>query len=573
MPGGGQIGIVAYGNQNRLFNGNPEQTFYYKVFKRFTHFSQESITIALDGPSLMMMDTPIQLRAKIPRYADLMTDLTLVFQLPDIYSKLYPANSPPSPYTSPNSHINTLTPSFRWIHMLGAFIIQNISIYVGGSQIQTFPGEWLAVRAATDMPADKYLKWRTLVGDIPELTEPEWGAFGKARSYPYEKGGYPQNMLDASGSSTTTAPSIRGREIRVPLPFWFTESWGAALPLVGLQLHEVEVQIQLRTLRDIFRIMDNVFQTEPIRPGRRLQFNPNLPVNTLDQPMASLPSIDTHYNNLTLQANYQTYNDPIAPLQNYYIAQEDVGATTPTQSGFIMNARLEGNYIYLTEKEQAVFAERELMHVVHQVQTFTFPSITAKTRLDLDSHGLLNRIVFFGRRSDAISSRNDFINLSNWKYLNQPPYWPLSAPTTMANNLPIENSGRLISYAQRDILQSARLLLAGNELQEEKSATYFEVQTPFLNTVGSGEAGLNPAAVKPIDVMGPIYQIAFGLNVSDHEQPSGSLNTSRIREVQLEVQPWNLDPYSTFAYDFTVYCESINTVKFMNGMGGLGFAI
>ena len=231
-----------------------------------------------------------------------------------------------------------------------------------------------------------------------------------------------------------------------------------------------------------------------------------------------------------------------------------------------MNARLEGNYIYLTEKEQAMFAERELTHVVHQVQTFTFPSITTRTRLDLDVHGLINRIVFFGRRTDAIESRNDYINLSNWKYLNQAPYWPLTVGAS------VPNSGQLISYAQRDILRSARLLLAGNELQQEKPANYFEVQVPFMTTVGSGAQGLN-GGLQPDNVMGPLYQMTFGLNASDHVQPSGALNTSRIREVQLEVQPWDLDPFSPFAYDFTVYCETINTVKFTNGMGGLGFAI
>jgi hypothetical protein len=176
-------------------------------------------------------------------------------------------------------------------------------------------------------------------------------------------------------------------------------------------------------------------------------------------------------------------------------------------------------------------------------------------------------MIFFGRRSDAIDIRNDYINLSNWKNLSQAPYWPLG-PTAS-----VPNSGRLISYAQRDILRSARLLLAGNELQEEKSATFFEVQTSFDTTTGTGYTGVNAGSIKPDDVMGPMYQMTFGLNASDHEQPSGSLNTSRIREVQLEVQPWDLDPYSPFAYDFTVYCETINTVKFLNGMGGLGFAI
>jgi hypothetical protein len=540
MPGGGQIGLVAFGNQNRFFNGNPDITYFYKAYKRHTHFSQENITIGLDGPNQMMLDTPIKLRAKIPRYADLLSDLTFVFDLPDMYSKLY----------------TKTTPSFRWIHMIGPLIIDTVSVYIGGSQIQTFPGEWIAARATADMPADKYLKWRNLVGDVPELTNPEWGIYGKAANYPYQKGDYPHNLQDPANNPT--GPSIPGRQIRVPLPLWFSESWGRALPLVGLQMHEVEVQIQLKTLREIYRVMDPTFQSEPVRWGRTLVQNPAFPVNNQN---TTVPP----YDNLTLQANYQsTIADANSSIQNFYTQAGDV---VPTQEGFIMNAHLEGNYIYITEKEQVMFAEREITHVVHQVQTFLFPSITSRTRLDLDVHGLINRFLFFGRRTDAIESRNDYVNLSNWKNLTQAPFLPLNPlPTTT-------NSGQLISYAQRDIIRSVRLLLAGNELQEEKNASFYEVQTPFMTTTGSGVAGISPGFVKPDDVMGPLYQMTFGLNASDHEQPSGSLNTSRIREVQLEVQPWDLDPYSAFAYDFTVYCETINIVKITNGMGGLGFAI
>ena len=83
---------------------------------------------------------------------------------------------------------------------------------------------------------------------------------------------------------------------------------------------------------------------------------------------------------------------------------------------------------------------------------------------------------------------------------------------------------------------------------------------------------LNPG-VRPEDVMGPIYQIPFAFHASDHDQPSGSLNSSRLREFQLEVNPWTLDPNSQFVYDFTVYVESLNLVKFTNGMGGMAFAV
>ena len=214
-----------------------------------------------------------------------------------------------------------------------------------------------------------------------------------------------------------------------------------------------------------------------------------------------------------------------------------------------------------------MFAERELQHLVHQVQVFRFPSVVTRTKLDMDIHNIVHRIIFFGRRSDAIESRNDYINLSNWKNLTQAPYWPIPAPA------PTPNSGRFIPYSQRDILRSARMVVAGNELFEEKPASYYELQTPFDTTVGGGLAGVHPGGLKPDDVMGPLYHMPFALNASDHIQPSGTINTSRLREIQLEVNPWPLDPETNYVYDFTVYVESLNFVKILNGMGGLAFAI
>ena len=233
-----------------------------------------------------------------------------------------------------------------------------------------------------------------------------------------------------------------------------------------------------------------------------------------------------------------------------------------------MNARLEGQFIYLTEKERLMFAERELQALVHQVQVFRTYGVTTKAKLDLDVHGLLTRIVFWGRRSDAIEMRNDYFNLSNWKNLGQAPYWPNAPPAT------VPNSGRLVANTQRDILRRARLIVAGNELQEEKSADFFEAGVSYTTVTGAGAAGLNPGtAVRPDDVMGPLYQIPFALNGSDREQPSGTLNTSRLREIQLEVEPWPLPTDSTYTYDFTVVCETLNLINYQNGMAGMVYAI
>jgi hypothetical protein len=552
MPGGGELTLVAFGSQNKNLSGNPEMTYFYKVFKRYTHFSQESISITMDGPNEMMLDSPIKIRAKIPRSADLLTDLAFVFNIPDLYGLNNPASG-------------GRKPSPRWVHMLGPQFINQVGIYVGGTKVQEFTGEWIAIRATLDLPSDKYLKWRTMVGDVPELNEPERGLYSQG------SGGYPGVW---TGARVTQSPSIPTTEIRVPLPFWFSESIGKALPLIALQLHEVEVQITLKTLRELYRVMDNAVyingtslngavQVEPLKYGRNLRIDPAVPT--------SLVALNqgTVFDNLSLQNNY-TYSQPNAtdPLNTFY------SNTTPiTQEGFIMNAHLEGNYLYLTEKEQAMFAERELNTLVHQVQQFSLPGVSTKTKIDLEVYGLVHRMIFFGRRSDALDMRNDYLNLSNWKIRSQPPFWPIPAadPSYRVGQI---NTGQVIpaGYGNRDILQSARIICAGNELFEEKPAKYYEVQVPYVTTTGGGISGLNPT-VNPDDVMGPLYQIPFALNGSDHEQPSGSLNTSRLREIQLEVTPWPLAIGSPYVFDFTVYVESMNLVRITNGMGGLAYAV
>jgi hypothetical protein len=538
----GMIALVAFGNQNRIFNGNPEVTKFYKSFQRYTHFSQESITIPVDGPNQLTLSSPIRLRAKITRNADLMTDLTFVFQIPSIYSKLYDPDE---------SGVYQTRPSFRWIHMLGALIIDTVAIYVGGSKVQEFTGEWIAMRAAADMPAEKYMKWRQMIGDTAELNEPEWGVYGHSPNYPYAKGEYP-HVVPATGGS---APSIVGREIRVPLPFWFSDSWGKALPLISLQLHEVEVQITLRPLQEIYRVMDPTFQTDPVRIGTLLTNNPAYPTS-YD------PTNPGANDNLTLQNEYSTTEvDPRLFPNNFYT---DYTAPVPTSYGFDLNPRLEGNYIYLTEKEQQMFASRELQQLVHQVQNFNLLGISRRSLMELDAHSLIHRVLFFARRNDAIVSRNDYLNLSNWKNLTQSPYIPIAGQ-------PVPNSGVYSAYAQRDILNTARFLCAGNQLFEEKPAAYFELQNAYTNTTGA--AALGPDGIKPNNVLGPYYHLPFCLDGSDHSQPSGSLNASRIREIQLDVNPYAIDPNMPYAYDFTVYVESMNLVKFMNGMAGLAFAV
>jgi len=121
MPGG-LIPLVSFGRQNIVINGNPQVTYFYKTFKRHSHFSEENITIPLDGPQELNLDMPIRVRTKVQRFADLVRGISLRVRIPDIYSKIVAGR--------PNPH------QFQWVHQLGSQLIQSIAIFVGGSKIQ-----------------------------------------------------------------------------------------------------------------------------------------------------------------------------------------------------------------------------------------------------------------------------------------------------------------------------------------------------------------------------------------------------------------------------------------------------
>jgi hypothetical protein len=225
MTGGGLLVMIAYGTQNVIMNGNPQMTYYYKLFKRFSHFSMENVTTALDGPNQLSYDKPIQLRAKIQRVGDLLSDVYFSFQIPSIYSK----------YITPGDGVNTRVSQseFFWSRFIGASIIQNVAFFIGGQKIQEFDGTYLLSKAQLEYDTDTYAKWSILVGDTNELTSPANGAYTSA-----SKTGYPTVIRDSSRGDQLNRPSILGQDIHVPLNFWFTDATSQALPLIALQYQE-----------------------------------------------------------------------------------------------------------------------------------------------------------------------------------------------------------------------------------------------------------------------------------------------------------------------------------------------
>jgi hypothetical protein len=516
MVGGGILALVAYGAQNVLLSGNPQMTYWYKTFRRYSHFAMENVSKTLDGPNELFFDREIYLHTKIDRVGDLLSDIYFSFRLPDIFSK----------YATPVPGSRTSQFMFNWVRYVGAALIKNVAFCVGGQKIQEFDGTYLVARALADYSADEYEKWRTLVGDAEELTDPANGIWAGGPN----RLSYPSVFQDKTVATQVNRPSIFGQDIHIPLGFWFSEHSSKALPLVGLQYHDCEVQVTLNPIQKLYTILD--ISGYRVAPGYRL--------------VASTTAIEAN------SPDYGTLSSDLSgEIRNFLT---DVGVSLPINNNLPFNPRLQCTYIYLNSDDQKVFATSPLSYLISQVTPYSFSGLYKREQLDLKTHNPVTRLLFVPRRSDW-QFRNNFANFTNWANFPFPPF-AATQGLSMANaNL---TSGRLVTTGQLNIIRSIRVLANGNEIQEEKPIDYFTKITPWKNLSG------NPRGLLPV--------YSFSLH-SPGTQPSGSINTSRITNFQVEVDVYPLPINTTYTYDLTIYVENLNFFEIASGMGGLKYAL
>jgi hypothetical protein len=227
----------------------------------------------------------------------------------------------------------------------------------------------------------------------------------------------------------------------------------------------------------------------------------------------------------------------------------DIGYNPPATNTWFLNPRLQCTYVYLTEEERNTFASRPLTYVFPQVYSLPYEGIYQRKTLDLDLHNPVTRFIFVPRRSDTIY-RNDFSNFTNWFTYPFAPYrqTPNIPPYLQQGQI----SGLLTANSQKDIIRQIRVICDGNEIQEVKSIDFFTKITPFRYTTGYTNSEL------------PIYTWAL---TSSKTQPSGSLNTSRVRNLQIELDVFPLPAGTTYTYTVNLYVESINFFVVASGSG------
>jgi hypothetical protein len=509
MPGG-LLNIVSVGNPNTILTGNPSKTFFKVTYSKYTNFGLQKFRIDYEGQRDLRLTEPSEFHFKIPRYAELLMDTYVVISLPDIWSPLHhPVNETNRRWTSYD---------FKWIRNIGTSMIKDITIKCGSLTLQKYTGEYLAAMVERDFSAEKKDLFNKMTGHVTEVYDPA-NAYGRANTYP---------VAFYTTKTTGAEPSIRGRNIYVPINTWFTLDSRCAFPLIALQYNQLTISVTIRPIQELFQIRD-VFDYGNLYPFIQPDFTKQIfQMYRFLQTPPAVQITDVNYKN------------------KISVWNADVHLMT--------------TYCFLSKEESALFAAQDQVYLVKDIFQYGYENVTGSKRIKLNSNGMISSWMFFFQRND-VNLRNEWSNYTNWPY-ESIPNGLISAPYANTNDSTIttgpgidtldsRNTGIYITGEyqvgnRREILITMGILLDGEYRESLLESGIYNYIEKYTRTQGSAVDGL--------------YCYNFCLNTSPFEyQPTGAINMTKFKNIELEINTY-VPPVDPVNSSFDVICDSAGTI-------------
>lgn len=512
---GGLLNLISATENSGFLIGNPQKTFFKCSYAKHTNFGLQKFRIDYDGIRDLRLNEESKFSFKIPRYAELLMDTYVVVTLPDIWSPIYHPCSDTNFSWSPYE--------FKWINDIGANIVKEVEIICGAQTLAKYSGEYIRTLVNRDMTAEKKAVFDRMSGNVPQLNNP---ASISSRSNAYPSAYYTSSTVGAE-------PSIRGRNIYVPINAWFMLNSKMAFPLVAIQYNELVINVTLRPIQQLFCIRD-VFDHE------------------------------NHFPYIAPDFNYQQY-------QLYrFLQTPPAEAITPDKydnkiTSWNADIHLLATYCFLTDDEARLFAQESQRYLIKDVYEYRFENVVGTKRLKVGSNGMVSNWTWFLQRND-VNLRNEWSNYSNWPYTTIPfDIQPAPVKGTMSsfvyfdpqtgfpetvgpmldlsgNSTNIFITGDFNAGNEEDIMQTMGILLDGQYREDTMESGIYKYIDKYARCAGNAPDG--------------IYFYNFGLNTSTQDiQPTGAINMSRFRTIELEITTM-VPLFDATASSFNVACDS-----------------
>ena len=512
--------------KNNYLEVNPQISFFKTVYRKYSRFAVENKEINEFTRNKLVYDNEITLKCDIPRNGDLLKNLYFTFELPHIYSGNYTNNSITENF------------EFQWIKNIGTNIFNFFSLKINDQEITRLYGDYINIWKELTLTNSEKEIFNRNIGHLKEYYDPKNGP-GMNGNYPHvttsdtstnqsnkwrNHNSKIVGTSDADFSFDNAIPSIIGRKVRVPIPFWFSSNSGLALPLIAMQYSILSVEVEMKKFQDLYTIVD-------------------------------ANSANTNSFKKRIKPGAETYQKIETFTNNYDMA---------------INPKLEAEYVFLDEEERRRFAVHDHEYLITQ------PFLTEKQGAQLSQGSeetfmrlipALNPVKYITWviKRDDMPKINEWNNYSNWVYEDIPPYsqqytyermyYNISDTKDVFYNVDSDNSNFKLDFLKKNVLTHARIELDGvNRI--DKVAEYFERQqiNDYFKT----------------DCKEGIYVYSFSLNPNEY-QPSGCINLANVDRARLFLKKTS-STLTEYNYRVFIYIISYNILLIKNGMASVKFA-
>jgi hypothetical protein len=523
MPSGGLMQLVSYGSEDLYLTGNPQITFFKVVYQRHTNFAYEWVPQYFDPQSTFTTTQFVQMDAPIKRDGDLIRNISLVIDLPNIYS--------------------TEQENFKWIQNLGHYFVHYSDLIIGAQRISRLYGQWMNIWTELTIDISKRPAYNDSIGNIPELTNPQ-NYYGDIQS--------------------TSIPTINKKRLRIPLPFWFSDHPGLAIPMISLQYVEMRLEFEFRSLNELFTI----------------GYPPVCPSEVFNNPVTTSGSNHVSLREDLLGDGFSSNN----------VFWKFVNGTTQSTGLWNQNIFLDVKYAYLDNPERRLFASAVSEYLITQPERLIFTGLTGgNNREQIDFFHPVKEMLWIFQRDD-VSTRNqwsnyttlpnneDYPKLKEWENLYNINNTVLGLTpnilstqmlpsgltvdqfrsflnSTDVNELSNKNIQAFDEYF--NIFYYGKFIFNQHDRQESKPHSYYAYQEPLDGHTRA------PGREKQI------YNFSFA-EKPEMVQPSGTANFSRFEKSEFEFTLKERPPGEF--YNLYFYVRQINILRFMNGLAGLVYA-
>jgi len=616
---GARLEILSKGNQDIYLTGNPSMTYFKTVYKRHTNFALETKNVSFNYFTNLQYTTVTTSTIKLEKLGDLITNIFLVFNLPDILSES--------------------DRKVSWIKYIGLNILNKVSISIGGNLIDEQYSEWMFIWNELTLSKDKKELYYRLIGHEKELYEPS-EAYNRNSFYPdcaFEKTksvawfNEDTENVEYKNISVNHAynkpPSIPSRQIYVPLNFWFTSDYGLALPLIALQYHEISMTFEFKSISELYTLLVSLEDIKRYGISQssdkdidKIYLNKYNIVGILTEEQRIKPDISNQAHHIK---NFLT-DSLISPIRK-------------SKNDWELKPHLEITYAYLDDEEKKIFMTKKHDYLIHQVKKIEKIGLFGNLSIKLNFSNPVKELIWVCYRNDR-KNYNDFNNYTNWENQKKPKwqrtfskenkifidfqestYWnstlggnnirmgrdpllgylyikklinkvdsngnvltdPITGENqttyteiarfdtsydtlppefnTSINNEPI-NLIENYENNKKNILKSAKLLLNNFDRFSEKHYDYFNKLQPYSHHTSSPPDG--------------ILTYSFALK-PESIQPSGTCNFTKLTNKQLKIEtiipPINNNGDYEYLFNVNIYALTYNILTISNGMAGLVF--